>query len=275
MIYFSPYTLTPLKELNSKSSLAPKKGLYLKTVGEDGEEGFADYFPHEALGDLPLKSILAGERDEYFEKCLWFARNERELSQSAFLPFKNHLLADSSSKNLEGAVKAKVKTLADLDWIKKLLQQNLRLRLDANGAISFEQWQDFLKSLSQGELDKIDYIEDPGIGDWRVLGVPSAKDFMENDHFDFLVYKPNARFCERPEKAIFSSYMGSDLGRFHCYLELIHRGNLELVHGIHTPGLYEEQDELFIPKKEGIFPDRSAVKRMYEELQSREWTCLS
>lgn len=276
MIEYSLYTLAPLKRLNSQSTDENKQGLYLRLLSDEGAvDGYADYFPHVELGDLSVDEILSGKRDGYFEKCLWFAKNAKALESAALKGFKNHLLSLPDDGPAAGRViKMKVNGPEDFEKIKNALKTDASLRLDANACVSLEQWKTFFKGLSDEELDKIEYVEDPGVGDWRELPVASAKDFMESTYWNFEIYKANARFCDRPEKAIFSSCMGSDLGRYHCYLELVNRGDLGLVHGIHTPGIYREQLDLF-KERDGLFYlNQEAVEKIFADLKERQWTTL-
>ena len=278
MIWFSRYQLTPLRKLNAKSGSGMMEGVFLKVQDERGEFGYADYFPHVELGDLSVEQVLQGERDEYFEKCLHFAKNEKRLRTQEHLPFLNHQLGMSSNHNKTAIIKLKLFGIEDLSLARQCLERQMPLRLDANGSVSFEQWQAFLASLSQEQRELIDYIEDPGRGDWKALGVPSAQDFQQNESFDFYIHKANAKFFPEnlsSSKVIFSSYMGSDLGRYHCYLELLEKGDLSQVHGIHTPDCFEEQGSLFEPSGEALRPGTEAITSLYANLERRQWSCLS
>lgn len=276
MIEVSRYSLKPLNPLNARADEGVREGLFFRVKDESGRYGYGDCFPHPELGDLPVEAVLSGERDRHVEKCLWFARNERKLSAKEKLPFKNHLLTLNSPAGRGKIVKLKVAGSSGLALVREALREamekNFSLRLDPNGSVALDGWVEFLKTLSKSELQRIDYIEDPGEGDWRRLPVPAAKDFMNGPHWDVEIYKPNARFCERPESAVFSSYMGSDLGRWHAYLELINRGDLDAVHGIDTPGIYARQRRLFIGTNKGLIPDMDVVGQIYRELEQREWT---
>ena len=272
MIEYSLYELQPLSALNAKSSKGKKRGMYLRVKNDSGF-GYADYFPHAELGDLSVEDVVSGKRDIHFEKALWFATNEKELRQRITArSFKNHCLYKDGKA--ERVLKVKVFGKQDFTKIRKLLQNDVTVRLDSNGAISVDQWNSFLKELEADELGKIEYIEDPGAGDWGQLIVPAAKDFTEREGFDYVIHKANARFLENNGKAIFSSYMGSDLGRYHCWLELMDRGDLELVHGINTPGLYQDQLEIFNCEDGVCTLNESAVDEIYANLNRRSWTCL-
>lgn len=274
MIEYSLYELEALSPLNAISSSGPKKGMYLR-VKKGEEYGYSDYFPHVALGDIPVEEILQGKRDEYFEKALWWAENAIKLSQRInSSPFKNHNLyrGDEVSNDV---FKLKITSIKDFEKIVSIINKCSTLRLDANGTINVKQWNNFLIKLTDVERSKIEYIEDPGEGDWSELLVPSAKDFMDSPNFDFIVYKPNARFLKSYSKAIFSSYMGSDLGRYHAWLDLMDKGDLNLVHGLHTPNIYRGQKELFINTSGAFEIDPSVVDEIYLDLRQRSWCCLN
>lgn len=277
-LFYSPYALTPLRQLNSLSKTRTVEGMYIRAESKNGEYAYADYFPHAALGDLSCAEIISGKRNEYFDKCLWFLENEKELRTLEQRPFQNHILANGDRFNpthLKATYKVKILGIENLVHLSRWLEKDIRLRLDANGAVSFKNWQATIAGLNPEALAKIDYIEDPGEGDWRLLGAPSAVDFMESEYFDFEVYKPNRKFSLDAKKAVFSSYMGGDLGRYHCYLELLKDGNLSLVHGIDTPGIYEEQRNLFVSAGEGLTPDPVVIDDIYRDLQNRDWKCLN
>ena len=274
MIEYSLYELEALSPLNSFSPAGLKKGMYLRVKKGEGY-GYSDYFPHVELGDVSVEELLQGKRDEHFEKALWWAENELEVSQRITpSPFKNHNLyrGDEVSNDV---LKLKVTSIQDFEKIVRIVKECKALRLDANGTINVKQWNNFLIKLNDDERSKIEYIEDPGEGDWSELLVPSAKDFMDSPKFDFVVYKPNARFLSSNSKAIFSSYMGSDLGRYHAWLDLMDKGDLNLVHGLHTPNIYRDQKELFV-KKSGAFEiNIKVIDEIYLELRQRSWCCLN
>ncbi|MCO4755944.1 MAG: hypothetical protein KC478_15800 [Bacteriovoracaceae bacterium] len=274
MIEYSRYELIPTRTLNAKSSSAAKQGMYLRKKVQ-GKWAYADYFPHIELGDDPVEEVLRGKKSEYLDKCLWFLENESRLINDVVgRNFRNHsLLLDNVTSG--GVYKVKVMGVEDFSKIRTLLKKDITLRLDANGSISIDQWNEFLASIEDMERLKVEYIEDPGSGNWTTLLVASARDFQESSHYDYLIYKSNARQLNNAENAIFSSYMGSDLGRYHCWLELMDRGNLDLVHGIDTPGIYKEQRQLFISDGPYLKLNEKAVKDIYDDLELRSWKCLN
>jgi len=68
--------------------------------------------------------------------------------------------------------------------------------------------------------------------------------------------------------------MGHDLGRYHCYLSLMEYGNLDLFHGIDTPGMYKNQKSLFIKEGNKLVPNKKEIEQMYKELEEMTWIDL-
>ena len=53
------------------------------------------------------------------------------------------------------------------------------------------------------------------------------------------------------------------------------KGDLNLVHGLHTPNIYRDQKELFV-KKSGAFEiNPKVIDEIYLELRQRSWCCLN
>jgi len=262
LVYFSPYSLTPLKAANRHSTLRPEKGVYLK-IKTRFTEHYVDYFPHTALGDSPLELFLENfkfQNQEYSQKILHILLKEEAFRSQKIRPFLNHDLWDGVGQNLSEVVKYKLKDPMDDSF----LRTKGKLRLDANGMFDLESFEKF-KSLLP--LERLEYIEDPmGTTDWSMLKVPLASDFINGSPHDFIIHKPNARFYPKTQsKVIFSSYMGSDLGRWHSYCELNELGDLTLHHGLKTPGLYVEQKFNY---------ESSSVNGIYKELYGLSWKNL-
>ena len=70
---------------------------------------------------------------------------------------------------------------------------------------------------------------------------------------------------------IFSSYLGSDLGMWHAYLELLKEGDLSLYHGVTTRGFYEEERGIFDSNNH---PQLDVLKSFYLELENLNWKSL-
>ena len=231
--------------------------------------------------------------------------------------FKNHKILTpntliTSESNNTGVVKVKIGS--DIDYeisrLKKIISCNLKVRLDANNGLDFKQVSKIWRTLSDNELGAIEYIEDPTPYDsdsWKKISenIPVALDRwpnsildqsstidLDNDLIndlkqcvDYVVFKPNILSYDYLQKlklakpVIFSSYMGHDLGRIHCYFELLEYGDLSLVHGIDTPGIYVDQLELFKPnfKKntEHYFtPVKENFELLYHNLERLNWSHL-
>jgi hypothetical protein len=278
-VSISPYLLTPLKKANRLSTPEQKGGVYLK--GElNGKILFADYFPHEALGDRPVEEFLQTFRYqdyEYDQKVFHFLLKDHLFQDGESKLFKNHLLRQEKVGDVDSpVVKYKLHSHDDFGF-HSALRTGAILRLDANGLFTRNEFEEFLQQVPKDLLKNIEYIEDPLADlDWKNLGLPVARDFIKGSPFDFLIYKPNASFLKPTDKkVIFSSYLGADLGRWHAASELFTQGDLRLTHGIITEGFYKEELPLFTGSyRDGLQADTSVVKKMYQSLSQRKWTLL-
>lgn len=244
-VYYRPYRLHQKRKLNRLDASSRKSGVHLK-VKTRFTEHFADYFPHESLADLPVELFLEKfkyQDNEYEQKVFHFLLHEEKIRSVKPRPFKNH---------------TKYKLQAHDDFGFKKFKS---VRLDANGLFNRDSLKIFVAELSEN----VEYIEDPMRDtDWSGFDIPFARDFIAGEPYAYLVHKPNCRFLRPTEKkVIFSSYMGSDLGRFHAWCELMEKGDLSLEHGIHTPDLFEEQ-------KLTDFSDSDQILELYNDLSSSE-----
>lgn len=256
-LYFHKYYLTPIERLNAKDDGARKVGLYLK-IEANKKTYLADYFPHIALGDTPLNELKLS--DAYLQNCIELATQVDQ--KINYRSFKNHLL----NKFAKGKVtKLKLKNPSDFDLVSKGIEQASLIRLDANGSFQIEELNNLLKEI---DYKKIEYIEDPSTeSNWDDLIIPSASDFIQNPHAEFIIIKPNRKMLF--DKGIISSYMGSDWGRVLCANFLHLYGNFELVHGINTPGIYNEQNnDLF--NEENLL-DQQNVELLRESILDADW----
>ena len=91
-----------------------------------------------------------------------------------------------------------------------------------------------------------------------------------------MIYKPNCEF--KPDTSlpvIYSSYLGSDLGKWHAYCELISHGDLSLHHGIFTEGFYEEEMSFLEGSyQSGFKANMSQVYKIYHHNYSLQWKML-
>ncbi|MGE3608181.1 MAG: hypothetical protein AB7I27_01240 [Bacteriovoracaceae bacterium] len=259
-VYYSEYQLTPRKAANRLSDLAPKKGLYLKCLG------FADYFPHESLGDQSIEEFLDTFKDqktEYAQKVLHFLKKEPFFYDQ---PFLNHQLWDGTEEIEASVVKYKLKNNADQSYL-DLINKGIKVRLDANGLF------DPGDEIPSHEL--IEYIEDPMKNlNWN--GIKAAQDFIQGAPYQFYIHKPNARFLKQQTcPVIFSSYLGSDLGKWLSYCELVEQGDINLYHGIITKNFYQEENDLFQGNyKKNFKPTLDKVKNLFLHLEDLDWKYL-
>lgn len=277
-VYCSPYILHPLKRANRLSSMDPKKGVHLKAVlGE--KVMFADYFPHLPLGDRTCDQFLQEfkfQNVEYDQKVFDLLLRDADFLNGEKKTFHNHQLW-TGSEPLEGSV-IKYKMLHDKDRSFLMpLEKGHRLRLDGNALFKRKEYEYFMESVPEKYHKQFDYIEDPLIEkDWSNLPLPSAMDFIEGSHFDYYIYKPNCEFKPKLEKKlIFSAYLGSDLGNWHTYCELMKDGDLSLTHGIIGTSFYEEETHFLKGSyRAGFTADIEIVKTIYKRLYQNDWKLL-
>tara|TARA_B100001971_G_C18268046_1_gene596687 strand:- start:126300 stop:127091 length:792 start_codon:yes stop_codon:yes gene_type:complete len=231
-IYKQVYSLTPFEKLNALDDAQVKEGMYLK-IEVEGKTYLGDYFPHTALGDKALEEVTLN--DPYLQNAIELAKKVDQTIE--YRPFKNHLLNKCEA---DRTTKLKLKSKNDFELVKDAIRTAKSLRLDANGSFSLDELNDFFKTI---DISKIEYIEDPSHEvEWNKLLVPSASDFLLNPHAQFQIHKPNRKMLAN-KNAIISSYMGSDWGRVLCTNFLHLFGDFELIHGIITPHIYQEQNE--------------------------------
>ena len=272
-IYFSRYERTPLQKINRLSATTKKNGVLLRS-----EFGcYADYFPHTELGDLGV--------DEFLETFLLLKRPRdlkilSRLKQQTNLPesvaFKNHeLLITKSRKTTLPYIKYKIKDLHDFDFCQLNFE---KVRLDANGLfINPEEVNHYLRLIPKNIQEKIEYIEDPTPSiDWGLINVATAKDFIEGSGHEYLIYKPDLDFYKNSAKpVIFSSYLGHELGTWQAYEELVQKGNLDLVHGLVSEGVYKEEKMLFDCIDDSYFkPNVIRVHDLFASLHGLDWKYL-
>jgi hypothetical protein len=237
---------------------------------------FLDYFPWEEFGDQSVLQFLdklkPTKKLPAFMHQLLSLEQEKELIKNK--PFYNH-----------GQTTIKLKYLGSLDNLKKQLTllTHAHIRIDFNNGLNKFEALSFWQSLPLSIKNKIDYLEDPCPAnelDWSELaanGIPLACD--RNPKFEkiikAIVFKPNIeQNFEASTKKIFSSYMGHDLGRYHCYLALMKWGDLNEAHGVDTPGIYQNQKELFQLNGDQLSLNKVEVSKLYLELRSLNWTTL-
>ncbi len=277
-ITYSPYKLTPRKKANRLSDLKPKSGVYLQgTLGR--KVLFADYFPHEALGDRSCEEFLESfkfQQHGYDRKVFALLLKDGEFQRSPGTLFRNHQLWTPHDGAQAAVLKYKLQGPDDFSFL-PLLERGQRLRLDANGCFDRQSLTTFAGALPKENLAFVEYVEDPTPDlDWSALPFPAARDFIPGTPHAYYIYKPNRE--ERPvteAKVVVSSYLGSDLGRWHTYGELLAHGDLAETHGIVTENFYDEELPLFRGTyRDGFTPDAATVRRLYRELEHRNWKVL-
>lgn len=277
-VFYSPYTLTPVKRANRLSSLDRKHGVLLKGVLSD-KVMFADYYPHIPLGDRPVDHFLPEfkfQNHEYDKKVFDLLLKDHEFQNIKPKAFKNHQLWTGVEELEAEVVKYKMLHPQDTAWMVPL-EKGIRLRLDGNALFKRPDYEAFVKEIPTKFHSLIDYLEDPlSEKDWSGLKLPSARDFIEGSPFQYYIYKPNCEFKpETDAKIIFSAYLGHSFGNWHTYCEMIREGDLSLTHGIIGKGFYQEEKNLFTGNyKTGFTPDQTVVQKLYREVSGLEWKSL-
>lgn len=277
-IYYSRYTLTPLKKANRLSSLDEKEGVYLMAE-INGKKVFADYFPHVPLGDSPVQAFLErfpDQSEEYDKKILHLLLADEKFQTKECISFKNHQLWSGAESLSSRVIKYKLLSPTDTTFHEPL-KKGVRVRLDANGMFTLESLRQFLDSIPEELRKNIEYIEDPVRSvQWENLNVPTARDFLSSDKYDYYVYKPNCEFKPKTSsKIVYSAYLGSELGAWHTYCEMIEEADRGFTQGIVGQGYYKEERGLFKGSFEsGIYPDENVVRNIYQELKLRKWKKL-
>lgn len=274
MIEFSKYILEPIAELNRFSTeLKTREGVILKQ-----DSNYFDYHPWEQFGDLCvdefLKSIKVDPENHLVNKGFSLWNKRKHISHK---PFLNHIL------NKHGDVsKIKFKNDDHLINFLDLAKTDSMVRVDFNNLYSFEEVETLWTKLNTSQKRKIEYFEDPcPKGEkWLALeslGITIASDRNKKDGVGHSIdiFKPNVDLALSKDRVqVFSSYMGHDLGRYLCYLELMECGDLNIVHGIDTPHIYENQLELFSSQENMLVINQECIKTLEANLETMSWSTL-
>lgn len=277
-VFYSPYSLRPLKRANRLSSLEPKNGVHLKAE-LNNKTLFSDYFPHIPLGDRPVDYFLQEfkfQEVEYDKKVFELLLKDHSFQNHKLEAFKNHQLWTGNEEIMGPVVKYKMLHENDENFL-KALQDGHTLRIDTNALFHKKSYDDFLGRIPSEFLSKIEYLEDPlKDKNWEGLKIPSARDFIEGTPYDYYIYKPNCEFKpETDKKIIYSAYLGSNLGNYHTYCELMDGADLKLTHGIIGTGFYEDEIHFLSGSyKEGFKGEASEIRKIYREMDKKEWKLL-
>lgn len=277
-VFYSPYTLTPLKRLNRLSSMEKKQGILLKAV-LGHKVYFADYFPHLPLGDRGIDQFLTEfkfQKDTYDKKVFDLLLRDHGFQNMVPKKFFNHQLWSGSEDITANIVKYKILHAQDRNFMIPL-ERGIRLRLDGNALFNRQGYFEFLKEIPEKYHSLINYIEDPLIEkDWSDLILPTARDFIHGEPYDYHIYKPNREF--KPETdciCIYSSYLGGDFGRWHAYCELMENGNFAYIHGVISEGFFQEEKPFHVGSyKDGFIADMKAVRNLYKKMSDLNWKLL-
>jgi len=230
---------------------------------------FSEYRPHLSLGDEPFETFIQSFKEQstapaqkIFSFLLGFTPDLKKIS------FSNHDFNQSLGSPF---LKYKIKHKDDLDFLKI---PNKKIRLDANGLFERKEFDEFVAKIP--DVNLIDYIEDPlKSTDWIGLKLKTARDFIPGNPFDIYIYKPlRELFPTTNNPIIFSHYMGSFLGSYLCYADLIERGDLSQTHGIVSNGIFQETN-IFHHLGSGQFElDQKALKTSLNDILQDKWSDL-
>jgi len=277
-VFYNIYTLTPVKKANRLSNLEVKKGVYLRAE-LNNKVYFSDYFPHESLGDRNIDVFLEEFKfqvHEYDKKVFFHLLKDNSYQKITPKLFYNHKLWSKNEPLDTPVIKYKLNSPDDYTFL-DALRVGIYVRLDANGLFTKSSFDEFLKGIPEEKMNLIHYMEDPlRDTDWKDLKLHSARDFIKGTPYQYEIYKPNRSFLpETQDKIIFSSYLGSELGQWQCYSELLESGDLKAIHGIVTQGFYEDQMELFTGNyKEGFIGNSLVVQKLYKKIDNLPWKNL-
>ncbi|MFL5785621.1 MAG: hypothetical protein ACJ76H_13480 [Bacteriovoracaceae bacterium] len=276
-VFYSRYKLTPIKRINRLSSMDQKEGVYLSAT-IDGKKVFADYFPHLPLGDETVESFLENfpkQNTEYQQKLHLLLKEDLHYQNYPSKKFRNHQLWSGSEPITSPVIKYKMLHPNDHTF-HDALSRGIRVRLDGNAMFNKSNVNQLLDPLLPEWRKYIDYVEDPlSDSDWSAFPLRRARDFITGTPFDIYIYKPNCEMKPNWPELIFSAYLGSSLGSWHAYCEMIGTVNSNIVQGIIGLGFYEELEDFYRGDfNSGFYPDLALIGKMYKNLENREWKKL-
>lgn len=254
-----------------------KEGVFL-SANINGIEVYADYFPHIPLGDESVDEFLSGfqsQKTEYQRKILELLNNDVRYRDFPSKTFQNHQLWAGAEEIKSPVVKYKMLHKQDTTY-HEALRRGVRVRLDANAMFSNANVSELLDNIPAEWQHLIDYVEDPlSETDWSSFPLTKARDFIDGSPFDLYVYKPNCEMKPDFKNLIYSAYLGTALGNWHSYCELMESGNTSVHQGIIGLGFYEEVTDFYLGDYEsGFRPDLTMIKNLYADLGKREWKDL-
>jgi hypothetical protein len=277
-VFYSPYSLTPLKRANRLSSSEQKHGVLIKGT-LNGKLMFADYFPHLPLGDRSSEEFLEQFKFQVYEydrKVFDLLLRDTLFQNLKQKKFMNHQLWDGIGPLDSEVIKYKLLHAQDISFMIPL-EQGKRVRLDSNGLFTKSSYETFIKEIPEKYCSQLEYIEDPlAEKDWNHLKIPSAVDFIEGSPYEFYIYKPNCEFRPKTDaKIIFSAYLGHSFGNWQAYCEMVENADLSLTHGVVCTDFYQEEKSIFKGTyQNGFIPDQNIVRELYTDLSNHKWKLL-
>lgn len=278
-VYIHRYLLRSKVGLNSRSDRTGHEGVLVR-IGD----GVGCVHPWRELGDPSLEELIDDlKRGHFFRplvraavKCAMVDGNARRAGVSVFDGVKvpqSHATVLGDAAMIDEAVRrdfkvVKMKAGRDVDAELGLLNEmhakypELRWRLDFNNVLDGGGIRNYIKGMSEGLRDQMDFLEDPcevGSRDWAgirsLYGIPLAVDRNVCDahgQFSFAIVKPAlddvtavcAKALFEGWELVFTSYMDHPIGQ--CYAawcagktEKRFAGVIDPVAGLMTHELFE------------------------------------
>ncbi len=265
-IQFSPYSLIKKNRVNALDQTSRKEGSLIKITDAEGHWGVADICPWPSLGDLSLKDEIR-YKASLFQRAIVLATEDLHARQQEKSLLRNHwvdnniLVTNYSSFNFKDPAfqgkTLKIKGDHQVESLAEILNAAptyLDFRIDFNGVLTKDEFQRFLKLLSDSV--KIQYIEDPSVYEpefWNRWNKqrPLASDFIPaSDHFKFKIIKPAREALGHYENFTITSAMDHPVGLAHALR--IAQNFAQNKSGLLTLPLYEKTEfhECFIYRNE-------------------------
>lgn len=265
-VWVSPYQLESKGSLNARSGRRIFEGVLIRD-----HLGFSCLHPWPELGDPSLQECLedlkGARRSCLVRKSLsWLeadgrAREEgRSLFEGAAIAKSHATLPELCEESVQIAVErgfSHIKTKAgreispEIGMVRNLGRNwpKLRWRIDFNGSGKPDELIGFFGGWSEEELERIDFLEDPGdycSRDWQRIteatGLATANDrFHQPGTGDggILVLKPAVdEISDGPGRRVVTSYMDHPLGQCFAAWESS-KINQPEIFGLQTHGLFE------------------------------------
>lgn len=303
------YELNPLKE---NLGWEPQSGCLLRVEFDDGKIGYSSLHPQLIFGDFPvaeqLQHLKSGQSTPLIRNSLHWARVDSEYrfqGKSAFeglvIPKSHCLVLNLSESSVQKAIEAgfsHVKLKAGENILQETLlfesllaDGSLKIRIDFNGKLSCEDFQNWWEALSEGLKSKIDFIEDPypfNAQSWSQAQAPLAvdQDLEKNDHEKIQrfhkIFKPAQNSLplldQFSDPVVFTSYMDHPLGEMaaiYCAAQF-YKSHSQQICGFQTWTVFEfnEFSEQLTALSDSSAVDLGSGFGFDDQLEPIDWVLL-